>query len=376
MNKVVSINLNGKAYQLEEGGYDELRRYLDDAAKKLSGNPDKDEILADFEQVVADKCDQYLHKGKDVVNTKEMKAIVAAIGPVEAGEEPAEATTDTTSRPAPKRFYRIQKGAPIAGVCQGLAEYFNIDVTVVRFLFVLLAFVTSGFWILVYFIMAVIMPDAKTPEQVAELRGESFTAQDLLSKAKQKYADMRVEDAVKQSVAKSRPALSELGNLIRRVAEILALIIAVLAILKAVLLTVAWIVGSWALFAGMFTIPEQLQSIPKSIMFFGGSVAYYLILLPLVLIALVFWRFARHKAGFAKSTVWTLVVAGALWLVALIFAGLLALNYHDTVGAYLNRYVDHSPIVHRCDRGFAIGVNSNKQDACYIPSEPESPALP
>jgi hypothetical protein len=59
MNKVTTINLNGKAYQIEEAGYELLRKYLDQAAKKLEGNPDKDEIMGDFEHAIAEKCGQY-----------------------------------------------------------------------------------------------------------------------------------------------------------------------------------------------------------------------------------------------------------------------------------------------------------------------------
>ncbi len=50
MNKVVTINLNGTAYQLEEAGYEVLRHYLDAAVLSLANNPDKDEIVTDIEQ--------------------------------------------------------------------------------------------------------------------------------------------------------------------------------------------------------------------------------------------------------------------------------------------------------------------------------------
>jgi len=42
MNRVIPINLNGNAYQLEESGYEALRAYLDHAARRLESNPDKD----------------------------------------------------------------------------------------------------------------------------------------------------------------------------------------------------------------------------------------------------------------------------------------------------------------------------------------------
>ena len=83
MNKVITINLNGVAYQLEEGGYDALRAYLDHAARRLEGNPDKDEIITDIEQAIADKFRALLGAHKTVVNTKEVTGVIAEMGPVE-----------------------------------------------------------------------------------------------------------------------------------------------------------------------------------------------------------------------------------------------------------------------------------------------------
>ena len=44
MQKVISINLNGNAYQLDESGYDALREYLERAVHQLDGNPDRAEM--------------------------------------------------------------------------------------------------------------------------------------------------------------------------------------------------------------------------------------------------------------------------------------------------------------------------------------------
>lgn len=57
----------------------------------------------------------------------------------------------------PKKLCKDRQHSMICGVCAGLAEYANIDVTIVRLLTVLLAF--TGTSILFYFIAAIIMPD-------------------------------------------------------------------------------------------------------------------------------------------------------------------------------------------------------------------------
>jgi len=57
----------------------------------------------------------------------------------------------------PKRLYRIPGEGMIGGVCAGLAEYFSVDPTIVRLIFVLLLLTGSaGFWI--YVIMWLIVP--------------------------------------------------------------------------------------------------------------------------------------------------------------------------------------------------------------------------
>jgi phage shock protein PspC (stress-responsive transcriptional regulator) len=55
-----------------------------------------------------------------------------------------------------KKLYRSMTNKMLCGVCGGIAEYFNIDPTIVRLLTVLFGF--SGAGLLVYFIAAIIIP--------------------------------------------------------------------------------------------------------------------------------------------------------------------------------------------------------------------------
>lgn len=55
-----------------------------------------------------------------------------------------------------KRLYRSNSNKMICGVCQGIAEYINIDPTIIRLLWAIFAF--SGFPIVAYIIAAIIMP--------------------------------------------------------------------------------------------------------------------------------------------------------------------------------------------------------------------------
>ena len=56
-----------------------------------------------------------------------------------------------------KKLYRVEDGKMIAGVCKGVAEYFNIDVTIVRLIWGIGSiFVGAG--LIAYIIAAIVMP--------------------------------------------------------------------------------------------------------------------------------------------------------------------------------------------------------------------------
>ena len=58
----------------------------------------------------------------------------------------------------PKRLYRTENGAAmLCGVCGGIAEYFNIDPSIVRLLWAALVIV-GGTGILLYIIAAIVLP--------------------------------------------------------------------------------------------------------------------------------------------------------------------------------------------------------------------------
>lgn len=56
-----------------------------------------------------------------------------------------------------KRLVKSNKDRKLCGVCAGIAEYINIDPTVVRILWIIFAF--SGLGILAYLVCAFVMPD-------------------------------------------------------------------------------------------------------------------------------------------------------------------------------------------------------------------------
>jgi len=188
MQKVITINLSGHAYQVEENGYAALVAYLEGAHRQLADNPDRAEIVADLEQAIAEKCGRFLGAHKSVVTDGEVDQIIKEMGPVDGAPESGAAGGTKAAPGAPKRLYRILDGAMLGGVCNGIAAYLNVDPTIVRIAFVLLAVITKGAFFLVYLVLAVVIPPANTPEERAAAYGETFNAQELIDRATKRAA--------------------------------------------------------------------------------------------------------------------------------------------------------------------------------------------
>ena len=201
MRPVIAVSLNGRAYQFEDDAHAALAQYLADAEHSLGGNPDRVEILADLEQAIADKCERFLSAHKTVLTRAEIVQVIEHMGPVEAGgaddakdggpgstAQASGPADSATAQGAAKRLYQISEGAVLSGVCKGIAVYFDVDVAIVRLLFVIAAVLSGGFAVLLYVALMFLVPYANTPEEVAAAGGLPFNARVLVEQWKRKAA--------------------------------------------------------------------------------------------------------------------------------------------------------------------------------------------
>jgi phage shock protein C len=67
-----------------------------------------------------------------------------------------------------KVLVRSRKGRMVAGVCAGVADYFGIDVTLVRVIVAVISVITGGAGVLAYLVAWVIIPEEGKKNSVAE----------------------------------------------------------------------------------------------------------------------------------------------------------------------------------------------------------------
>ena len=169
MQQVIQISLSGHPakFNLDAEAYDALRQYLDRARMNLKADPDQEEVMRDLEQSIGAKLADLVPSDDHVINLVDVSLILAKIGPVDTGSDEPSLLKEIP--PGRRRLARIQEGQDYFGVCQGLAAYAHMDVDLVRTIFIMLALVTGGAFILVYIAMAFIMPVVATQEEYVAL---------------------------------------------------------------------------------------------------------------------------------------------------------------------------------------------------------------
>lgn len=369
MNKVVSVNLNGRAYQLEEHGYGLLKTYLGEASDRLAKDPDRDEIIADLEQAIADKCEAQLGGTKNVVSDKAVTRIIADMGPVGAPDEAAaDKPKPDADRPA-KRFHLIKEGQMIGGVCTGIAAYFNADVTVVRLIAVLLLFITSGAAAAAYIVAMMIAPVAKTPEQKAAARGESFNSQELIDQARKKYAELANKEHWQTVVRENQPALTQAGNVVRAILKGIAAAVAIAAVVALTFIMMITVSGSVSLISTGQFFGLSLSPMPEPWLLAALLIsAFTLLAVPLFFIAYDSYRYARH--GRAPQNVWAVTCGVVLMFLAAMLIATLAPS-----SAALRENLQRFSAEHQNGGSLCIGICDDPLDATPTPT-PDSASSP
>ncbi len=185
MKRVTNACIGGRSFTLDEDAYGRLSAYLEHFRARLTvPELQKREVMDEIEGRIAELFYQEVGDGSRVVSLPLVEKVIAALGMPDGSAEYgggasfAAGTSATEPLKAPKKLYRDPNDKRVAGVCSGLAWYFDVDLTLIRVLMLVALFCGSaGFWI--YVILWIAVPQADTPARKCEMRGIPATAENM-----------------------------------------------------------------------------------------------------------------------------------------------------------------------------------------------------
>ena len=184
MKKVVNAGIGNVPFVIEEDAYQRLSSYLAHFRSKLTAEPGQlrpDEVMEDLEERIAELFGAEISPGQ-VITIAMVEKVIEQLGMPDGSSDSDSKASGPDSGAAdesiPHKLYRDPLDKAIAGVCSGLAAYFDIDVVLVRIIFVAISLL-YGSGCLVYLIFWIICPAATTPVQQCELRGIVPSAENM-----------------------------------------------------------------------------------------------------------------------------------------------------------------------------------------------------
>lgn len=213
MNKTLSINISGIVFNIEEDAYETLKSYIGKIKSHFRNEEGCDEIVADIEARMAEILKARINPGKQVLVMADISEAIGIMGQPEdfsgesaAGEEKQQESQQQSQQQTyygskRRRVFRDPDNKLLGGVCSGISNYFDVDPLWIRLALVIMFF-GFGSGLLLYIILWIIIPEAKTTAEKLEMRGEPVDvntisktikdeAENLKSKARDFGSDVR-----------------------------------------------------------------------------------------------------------------------------------------------------------------------------------------
>ncbi|AFD08716.1 PspC domain-containing protein [Solitalea canadensis] len=353
MNKTIIINISGIIFHIEEDAYEILKSYINDVKRHFASSSDSFEIITDIENRIAELCNEKLKsENKQVIVLADVEEVIAKMGKVsdfDIDEEPASSSAftdaginDAFSTKVKRRLFRDSDNQIVGGVCAGVANYLETDPTWIRLIWALLT-LTWGFGLVIYFILWLAVPEAKTVADKMAMKGEAATLASIKKAASDKLNEVQNNSGVKNFLNRF---FEVFGGILKWGLKAFVVLIGIVVIGSAILALFAIVTGSAAvLFAeafGLENIPP-LRFIEPTFRLPLLLSIFFLVLIPAIFIIwlgakIIFNRsFLNKTAGFTMLAVWVIAL-----LVFGVYAGKSAAGFKEE--ASIRQTIDLAPV--------------------------------
>lgn len=335
MNKTIIINISGIIFHIEEDAYEKLKAYMTEVKSHFIKSEDSFEIVSDIENRIAELFNEIIQaEEKQVIVLYDVERIIRTMGQPKDFENTLEEEKEeeqkeiNNAKNIKKRLYRNPDDKIAAGICSGIAAYFDIDPLWIRLALAISIFF-FGTGIVLYLLLWIIMPEAQTRTEKLAMRGEAPTIDSIRKSIEDEMASVKRNFSNASGELKNNSALRDfISSFIEFANKMLKLFLKI--IVKA---AGAFIVGiTGALFVALsitlltlFGIVEgqidpdfplfMLRNDHQNLMYFAWYVA---LAIPVIAIFLVGIRILINSNPFNRVSGLSML---SIWILSLLVGG-------------------------------------------------------
>lgn len=196
MKEITRIHLAKTPYDIELDAKEVLQKYLSEIKQMMGSEDTMYEIEARMVELLGERGVQ----NNGIITMSDVEDLRSKMGlPKEFSDsestEDSQANLISSDSPV-KRLMRDTDNAIFGGVCAGIAAYWGINPLWVRLLFIISPFITFGTALLVYIIIWISLPEAKTAAEKLQMRGEPVTLNSLKKAANNSESKYRAKETL------------------------------------------------------------------------------------------------------------------------------------------------------------------------------------
>jgi phage shock protein PspC (stress-responsive transcriptional regulator) len=190
MNKTININLAGLFFHIDEDAYNRLQRYLAAVRRSFQGTQGAEEIMGDIESRIAELFLEKRTNAQQVIGFIQVEEVILIMGEPEDYEVDEQIFEEETAYKRPrssfsdKQLFRDSANGYVGGVSSGMAYYLNIETLWIRAIWVILIISSVGWFIPIYIVFWVLVPDAVTNNQRLKMMGKEVNISNIGENAK------------------------------------------------------------------------------------------------------------------------------------------------------------------------------------------------
>jgi len=345
MNRTVTMNLSGIIFHIEEDAYEKLNKYLSAIKGYFSNSESRDEIMSDIESRIAEMLQSKVSQTKQAVLMADVESIIATMGkPEEFADENTQNTNNNQQHEnreyiknnGKRRVFRDPDDKMLGGVCSGIANYFDFDPIWLRGAFAI-SFFVFGTGFLLYIILWMIIPEAKTTSEKLEMRGEKVDINNISKAVNDEFEDLKKRvnnweksvntDDNKQKIKNTSHKISSfVGDVFHNIFKVFGKIIAIFFVFLGITLLVALLAtlfgsGTISAFSSpgetiRFSLYEFTNAILPSNLSSEFIVISLILFIGIPLLSIVYGSI-KYLFGFKEKNKIVKYTANILWLIGL-----------------------------------------------------------
>ena len=326
MNKTTNIHLAQTLFSLDENAYALLKNYLENLERLFKNTEGAKDILEDIEVRIAELFTALKKDELYVISVEEVEQVIETLGSPEDLAEEEDTAESSRQYHGSKKLFKDPDDRFLGGVAGGLSHYIGLDSVWIRLILLILFFSSVGGVVLVYILLWMLIPEAKTTADKLMMKGEPVNVSNIKKKIKEeieqvgdRVKDVDYENMGNQLKKKSKDFSDLLLKLAQGVVKLITLLIGVFLLFISCIILLIIFIGTVAGSVFSAIIPQEIVQYGLSLdipVFLLGFFALLIIGIPFIfLFTLGLQLLSRNKSVMSRLS--KLILLG-LWILSLI----------------------------------------------------------